>query len=140
MNYERKRGLQMRTFKIFCIAVMCLALTGCASWIVRPQKVVLLPEERIFTVPAGQMIKVNLDKKPMEMTFPSDMKLVAPETLVRQEQKLNNEMLKNVKASAERNKILGIIGSVLGLAGTIFGIVFFKKIKWPTFKLNAEVK
>lgn len=128
----------MATYKKLIFVVLCLSLCGCSSWIVRPQNVVLLPEERIFTVPAGQIIKVNLDKKSMEMTFPNDMKLVAPETLIRQEQKLNTATLDKAKANAEKNKMVGIIGTILGIIGSIIGAIFLKKI--PKFKLNAEVK
>ena len=112
-------------------------MCGCASWIVRPQQVILLPEERIFTVPGGQKIAVTLDKKPMEMTFPYDMKLVSPTVLVRQEEKLNNEMLKNVKASADNNKKLGIIGSIFAALAMGLGI-FFKMKSWKP-KISAKV-
>jgi hypothetical protein len=128
----------MRTYKIGIAIALCVMLCGCASWIVRPQQVVLLPEERIFTVPAGQPMKVLLDKKPMEMTFPNEMKLVASETLIRQEQKLNNEMLKNVKANADKKGLLTIIGSIFGIV--LFGLgIVFKKIKWtPNIKVDVK--
>jgi len=126
--------------KILVVVCISVYLSGCASLISRPPKVILLPEERIFTIPGGQEVKVYLDHKEMAMTFPEDMKLVSPTILVRQEEKLNNALLNKVKADTNKNQVLGIIGTVLGIFGSIFGVIFFKKVKWPTFKLNAEVK
>lgn len=124
--------------KMLCIAILCLSLTGCASLISRPPQVVLLPEERIFSVPAGQVIKVELDKKPMEMTFPYDMKLVSPTVLVRQEEKLNNEMLKSIKATSEANKKIGIVGSIFAMLAAGLGI-FFKAKKWFPSKITTTI-
>ena len=115
------------------------SLCGCASLISKPPQVVLLPEERIFTIPGGQKIDVVLDKKPMAMTFPYDMKLVSPTVLVRQEEKLNNEMLKNVKASKDNAVKLGVLASVFGILATILG-AFFRKKLWPNIKFSGEVK
>ena len=126
--------------KILVVGILCLSLCGCASWIIRPQSVVLLPEERIFTVPAGQEIKVQLDKKEIAMTFPEDMKLVSPTILVRQEGKLNNAMLDKVKANKEKATILTIVGSIFTILAFGLGI-FFKAKSWlPKIKLNAEIK
>jgi len=128
----------MRKSNILIVAVICLTLCGCASLIARPPQVVLLPEERIFTVPGGQLINVTLDKKPMAMTFPNDMKLVSPTVLVRQEEKLNNEMLKSVKATSEANKKIGIIGSIFAAIAAGLGILFQMK-KWkPNLKLEVK--
>ncbi len=123
---------------LILLTAIC-SLAGCASLISKPPQVVLLPEERIFTVPGGQKIAVTLDKKPMEMTFPNDMKLVSPTVLVRQEEKLNNEMLKNVKASQDNAKKLGIVGSILTILGIILGAIFRKKI-WPTISAKVDMK
>jgi hypothetical protein len=130
----------MRRYSLI-IVVVCISvyMCGCASLIARPQQVILLPEERIFTVPAGQNISVNLDKKPMSMTFPYDMKLVSPTVLVRQEEKLNNEILKSAKASKDNSAKLGVMASVFGILATILG-AFFRKKLWPSVKFNAEVK
>lgn len=130
----------MRTFKAVIIIALCLSLCGCASLIARPSKVVLLPEERIFTVPGGQNISVMLDKKPMSMTFPEDMKLVSSTVLVRQEERLNNALLDKVKANQATAKKAGLIGSILACIAAALGI-FFKAKKWlPNFKANVEIK
>jgi hypothetical protein len=115
-------------------------LQGCASWIIRPGKVILLPEERIYSLPAGQEVTVTLDNKPLKMVFPETMKVVSPTVLVRQEQKLNNAVLDKAKANSDRNKTLGLAGGIIGIIGSIAGAIFFKKIKWPTFKFGGEIK
>ena len=130
----------MAKYKILLIALLCATLCGCASLIARPPQVILLPEERIFTVPAGTEINVTLDKKPIKMTFPEDMKLVAPTVLVRQEEKLNNETLNSIKAKADADKKVGIIGSICAIFAACAGI-FFKMKSWlPKIKANVEVK
>jgi TusA-related sulfurtransferase len=106
---------------------------------VRPTKVVLLPEERIFTVPAGQEIKVMLDKEEMTMTFPYDMKLTSPTVLVRQEEKLNNALLDKVKANADKKTAVAVVGSVLGIIAAGLGI-FFKAKSWFPSKVTATIE
>lgn len=106
-------------------------LTGCASWIVPAQKVVLLPEERIFTIPAGQMIEVVLDKKKISMTFPYDMKLVSPAILVRQEQQLNDATFKKIKAEKKNSGIMAFLTAVFGAVGGIIGIWVKNKATKP---------
>ena len=105
------------------LLLLCVvSFMGCASWIVPPQKVVLLPEERIFTIPAGQMIDVLLDKKKISMTFPYDMKLVSPAILVRQEQNLNNTVLKKIKAEKKNGNFMTAMTAVFGAISGIFGV------------------
>ena len=99
-----------------------LFVIGCASWVVPPQKVVLLPEERIFTIPAGQKIDVVLDKKPISMTFPNDMKLVSPTLLVRQEQQLNDATFKKIQAEKKNSGIMAILTAIFGAISGIVGI------------------
>ena len=110
--------------KILFVFPILLLLVGCMGNTITINKVVLLPEDRIFTIPAGQEISVELDKKPMKMIFPQDMKLVSPSFLVRQEENLNNAMYKSVKTEETRNKYLGIIGSICAI---LAGIVFWLK-------------
>jgi len=88
---------------------------------------VLLPEERIFTVPAGQVINVELDGKPMEMTFPNPMKLVYESVLVRQEEKLNNQILKTARANKKKGDMMKILGSAIGGLASILWIVARRK-------------
>lgn len=120
------------------ISILVLTLSGCASLIMKPQSVILLPEERIFTVPAGTPIKVILDNKPMEMTFPNDMKLVSIEYLVKQENKVTNALFDKIKANKEKTATMGIVGSILAIVAGIFGI--FRKKWWPNVKISGEVK
>jgi len=125
--------------KLILLITIC-SLSGCASLISRPPQIVLLPEERIFSVPAGQKIAVVLDKKPMEMTFPDDMKLVSPTVLVRQEEKLNNALLDKVKAAQDNAHKAKLIGSIMAILAASLGI-FFKMKSWlPKIKANVEVK
>ena len=127
----------MAKCKIFLMAFL---LCGCAL-MVRVPEVVLLPEERIFTVPANQEIAVLLDGVPKTMTFPHDMKLVSATTLVRQEEQLNQKVLKAVKASEGKAKKMQVVLYVfMGLAAGLG--IFFKAKKWfpKSLKLNAEVK
>jgi len=102
------------------ILLPLLFALGCTSWMVKTPKVILLPEERIFTIPAGQQIDVLLDKEPLSMTFPGAMKLVSPTMLVRQETELNEATFKKIKAE---NKNKGIMGFLTVLFGAISGIV-----------------
>ena len=113
---------------IVCLSILFMC-SGCASLIARPGQVIVLPEERIFTVVAGQPVKVVLDKKPMDMTFSHDMKLVSDTVLVRQEEKLNNAMLGKVKADSDKKKTVTIFGSILALLASIGGIAFSGKLK-----------
>src|ERR1041385_194244 len=92
--------------------VICLFLVsflGCSitQKTVKVKEVVLLPEDLIYTIPKGQSLEVLYDNEPMTIVLPTDMKLVSPATLVRQEQKLNNALLDKVKADKNTNKWLG---------------------------------
>lgn len=113
---------------ILGVAVLVVTLTGCASWLVSPQKVVLLPEERIFTIPAGQKISVLLDKKPLDMTFPYDMKLVSPSVLVRQEQQLNDTMFKKIKAENRNQGILSFLTVIFSFVSGALALWFKNKV------------
>jgi len=123
----------MKNFK--CIALystLLLFMAGCAVTraTVAIHDVVLLPEERIFTVPAGQVLNVTLDGKPLQMTFPHPMKLVYESVLVRQEEKLNNEILKTAKAEKDKTKMMGMAGSAISaLAGLVWIVARRKKVK-----------
>lgn len=129
----------MKRYKAILIVALCFALCGCSSWLVRPTKVVLLPEERIFTVTAGQKITVQLDKKEMAMTFPDDMKLCSPTVLVRQEEKLNNAALDKAKANGDKKTVLTIVGSILAILAAGLGI-FFKAKSWFPKKITASIE
>ena len=123
----------MRTTRIFICSVVVgvVLLSGCASWVVQPQKVVLLPEERIFTIPAGQTIDVLLDKEKLTMTFPYDMKLVSPAILVRQEQQLNDATFKKIKAEKKNSGIMAVLTAIFGAIGGIITIWVKNKATAP---------
>ena len=123
----------MKNVKMFiCSAIIGVALfSGCASWVVPSQKVVLLPEERIFTIPAGLMIDVLLDKKKISMTFPYDMKLVSPAILVRQEQKLNDVTFKKIKAEKKNSNIMAVLIAIFGTFSGIIGVWVKNKATSP---------
>jgi len=111
------------------LAVALVTMVGCKT--VTQKDVVLLPEERIFTVQAGTKIHLWLDKKDLgELTFPTDMKLVNEVVLIRQEQKLNDAALDKVKSDATKNKWITILGSLLAAFGGIAGVIkLFKSTK-----------
>jgi len=115
--------------KLIILSFLIFLISGCALTrsTVTVHDVVLLPEERIFTVPAGQLINVELDKKPMQMTFPQPMKLVYESVLVRQEEKLNNQILKSAKVQKQRNDAMKIAGSGIGGLASILWIVARRK-------------
>ena len=125
--------------KMLLLILVCFLLSGCASFGIKTPKVILLPEEKIYTVPAGQDISVLVDKKPITMNFQKDMKLVDPIMLVRQEEKLNNDALRKAKGNSGRNIILKIVGSILTIIAMVIGLIF-KKSWFPKIKGNIEVK
>jgi hypothetical protein len=125
----------------FKVILFCFLLSGCALTrsTVTVHDVVLLPEERIFTVPAGQLINVALDGKPMQMTFPHPMKLVYESVLVRKEEQLNNEILKTAKANKDRKQAIGIFGSVLSaVAGALW--IWARRKRPVTINATAKVE
>lgn len=124
---------------LYSILLLCITLSGCALTrsTVTVHDVVLLPEERIFTVPAGQLINVELDGKPMQMTFPHPMKLAYESTMTRLEEGKNNEILKLAKASKEKKQAVGILGSVISALGGLIWIIAKRK---KTIKIDAGLK
>lgn len=117
--------------KLLFVIPIVILLTGCASWVVQPQKVVLLPEDRIFTVPAGQKIDVILDKKPLSMTFPNDMKLVSPTLLVRNEQQLNDATFKKINAEKKNSGIMTFLTVLFSAIGGIVALWAKNKVTKP---------
>jgi len=117
--------------KLLFVIPLVILLAGCASWVIQPQKVVLLPEERVFTLPAGQKIDVVLDKKPLSMTFPNDMKLVSPTLLVRQEQQLNDATFKKINAEKKNSGIMSFLTVLFGAISGIFAVWAKNKVTKP---------
>jgi len=131
MSIKHYRYMMLILGGLFLISI----LSGCITQkSVTVSQVVLLPEDRIFTVPAGQKIDVLLDGKSLPaMIFPGDMKLVSPTILVRQEEQLNNAILDKAKADKNRNKWVAILTSVFGSIAAIFGV-------WQKAKKKTETK
>ena len=113
---------------LWILLAVTLATAGCKT--IAQNSVIILPEERIFTVQAGTPVHIWLDKKDMgEIAFPTDMKLVNEVVLVRQEQKLNDAALDKVKTEKENNKWIAILGSLLAAFGGIAGVIkLFKSV------------
>jgi hypothetical protein len=121
-------------------AILLILLCGCLAARQAPSKVILLAEDRIYTLPAGQEVNVLLDSKPLKMTFPQQMKIMSSETAVKKEIALNDAELKKVKADGEKKKLWGIIGTLLTAIMFGLGLAFKAKIWKPNVKINAEVK
>jgi len=109
------------------VIVLCsiLFLMGCSMLPV--SKAVLLPEDRIFTLAAGQTVSLLLDGKAMEITFPHDMKLVSASFLVQQEIENNKSFFAKVKAEKNKTKAVGVATGVLGALGGAFAAMKKKK-------------
>lgn len=118
----------IKAFKIYLVLSILLTLIGCAAWQATPAKVVLLPEDRIFSIPAGQKIDVLLDKKSLSMTFPTDMKLVSPTLLVRQEQQLNDATFKKLQLETKNAGIMDIFKVIGGVLAGILAIFAKNKV------------
>jgi hypothetical protein len=104
------------------VILTAVMLAGCKT-IVTQRDVVLLPEDRIYTVPAGTKMQLSLDKKDLgELAFPYDMKVVHASILERNEQQLNDLAFAKVRADKESAKRTGIIGGILSIVGAIAGI------------------
>jgi hypothetical protein len=127
----------MRQILLLCL---CLSLAGCftSQGQAGVQQVVLLPEDRVFTLAQGTTVDLLLDKKPIKMTFPTEMKIVSPSYLVRQEQVLNNTALGKANADKKSNMFLTILGSVLALGASAGGAIF--KAKADQSKALANLK
>jgi hypothetical protein len=104
--------------------------SGCVS-ASKTTNLALLPEERIFTAPKGQVMNLMLDGKPLAITFPNDMKVVDPSILVRQEQQLNDITLKNIKAEKKNDGIMTILTVIFSAIGGIVTIFIKNKVTQP---------
>ena len=115
--------------RVYYLILIITALTACNGCLGASKGVYLLPEERIFTLKAGSLVKLQLDNKPIDITFPTDMKVVHPNTLIRQEEKLNSETLKKMKAEKSKNNIMKMAGSILAIMAGLIGMLAKKKKK-----------
>jgi uncharacterized protein YcfL len=113
--------------RLLIASLVALSITGCASAQIKTPKAVILQEDRIYTLPAGETASVTVDGKPQTVTFNQDMKIVSADNLVREEQQLNEKELKKAKIATNRNKTMGIVGSILALLAG--GVGWFIKQK-----------
>ena len=113
--------------RLLIASLVALSITGCASAQIKTPKAVILQEDMIYTLPSGESVNVQLDGKPQVVTFSKDMKIVSTDNLVREEQKLNEKELKKAKIATNRNKTMGIVGSILALLAG--GVGWFIKQK-----------
>lgn len=128
-------------WKICVLALILLASSnGCASLVAKTPKTVLLQDEQVYTIPAGQEISVELDHKLMTLTFPYPMKLMSIDRAIRDEQMKNDATLKGIKADGEKKTLMTIIITILSIIGGSIGIFFAVKIKgiWPKIKLETK--
>lgn len=99
------------------VLCLCFLLVGCAS--IRPHvgidSVPLLPEDMIYSVPAGQAINVLADGKTTTITTTDQMILTFQDVLVRQNEKANSKVLKG----SLRGVAVGAIVPVLIIIGQI---------------------
>lgn len=104
--------------------LVCMILSGCALLSkaqVSTPRAVLLPEDRIYTLPANTEVNaLYLDGKPLgSMKFPFDMKVTSPSVLVAQEEKLNKALLGKIKSDEKNSTRMKIFGGILALLGTL---------------------
>ena len=116
------------------VVILLVNMTGCSlpQKIVKIPQAVLLPEDMIYTLPVGQMINVEFDGEPIEMTFPSPMKVVNSSFLVRQEVIKNDELYKEIKAEKEKGTRNAIFSAILSILATVGGV--FLKAKFSAKK------
>ena len=122
--YTVKREGEMKKVNLYLISI---SVVFCLSGCLRTQPIILTEEDRIFTLKTGTPVTLYLDKQKKDMVFPYDMKIVSPKILVRQEQRLNDEIIKRIKVTKEKNKWVGILGSLLTIVSGL--MIYLKKKK-----------
>lgn len=129
----------MTIYKRFAFCILLLFVAGCAlsRSTVAIHDVVLLPEERIFTIKEGTVIPLVLDGKEMNMSFPYPMKLAYESVLIRYEDEKNKEILKVAKAQKEKKQMAGIAGSVISALGAGLWIIARRK---KLIKIEGNIK
>ena len=95
----------MRKFSFLFLLLLC----GCVLFrnSVVPSKVVLLPEDKIYTLKQGTPVELTLDNKSIgNITFSCDMKVVHPSILVSQAEKEN---VKKLNSPKQINILAGVV-------------------------------
>lgn len=125
--------------KKLLFSILLISICGCAiaRSTVAIHDVVLLPEERIFTIKEGTVIPLVLDGKEMNMSFPYPMKLAYESVLIRYEDEKNKEILKVAKAQKEKKQMAGIAGSVISVLGAGLWIIACRK---KLIKIEGNIK
>ena len=100
-----------------------LLLCGCSALQVKTPHPVVLQEDRVYTLPAGQEVNVEFDHKPMKLTFPEPMKITTIDHILKEEKMKDNAVLDKSKADKSRNKWVGILGSLLALGAGGSGVL-----------------
>jgi len=127
-------------------ATLFLLAIGMTSGCSIPQQIVKVPEavvlqkDKIYTLPAGQMVSLERDGEPIDMTFPEPMKIVSSDFLVGQEVMKNEDLYKAIKAEKSKGTRNTILGSILSIVATIGGVwlkAWFNRKKKTT--LTAKV-
>ena len=111
----------------FLLLLVVLSICGC-SWIsgaqVATPKPPVLAADKIYTVKAGMVIPELLEdgKQIGPVSFPFDMKLVAPNVLLEQEEKLNKALLAKVKSDGKNSTRMKIVSYIFGILASICGV------------------
>ena len=111
--------------KLYLLLLGVIILSGCSTMVV--SKAVLLSEDKIYTLPAGQEVNLLLDKKSISITFSEDMKVVSADFLVRQEVENNKSFFAKVKAEKNTTKAVGVTTGILGTLAGAFATMKKKK-------------
>jgi hypothetical protein len=114
--------------RLLSIIGIIVFLSGCSM--LRAQRpIILMPEDRIYTLKAGTPASLELDKKPIAMTFTKDMKVVDATTLIRQEEDRKNEVLKRIKVQKSKNNWMKIGGGIITSLSGIIALLLKNKKK-----------
>jgi len=112
------------------IGLMAMCLCGCASLQVKTPKAMILQEDKVYTLPAGQEVNVELDHVPTKITFSEPMKITTIDHILKEEKKLDNAVLDKASADKSRNKWIGLLGSLFALFASGTGVFLkYKKEK-----------
>ena len=113
-----------------------LFLSGCAASraSVGVNDVPLLPEDMIYQPIAGQAVNVLSDKKTTTVTTTDRMVLTFQDTLVRQNERQNRKVLKDVKMAKVQGAAVGAVVPLL----TIVGGILWRSRKKMKLDIKAE--
>lgn len=125
--YGCKKGSY--TKKALFLVITSITLTGCARFQIATPKAVVLEDDKIYTLKAGQTVGVVRDGKDMEITFSNDKVIVSPNTINDYEKKACIATQKQVKAEASKSKILTVLGGISTFAGGLGSVWAVGRLK-----------